>query len=61
VGRITSHKVLHSASYGNNTLLAVEINGHKAPLALAMARRILPSERNATLLIEVLRWNVASG
>jgi hypothetical protein len=37
-GRITSHKVLHSASYGNNTLLAVEINGRKSPLALAVTR-----------------------
>jgi hypothetical protein len=27
-GRITSHKILHSTSgYGNNTLIAVEING----------------------------------
>ena len=26
-----------------------------------MARRILQSERNALLLIEVLRWNVAAG
>jgi len=39
-GRITSHKVLHSTSrYGNNTLLAVEINGRKtAPLALAVGK-----------------------
>ena len=37
-GRITSHKVLHSISYGNNTLLAVEINGRKAALALAVTR-----------------------
>jgi hypothetical protein len=38
-GRITSYKVLHSTSYGNNTLLAVEINGHKtAPLALAVTK-----------------------
>lgn len=37
-GRITSHKVLHSTSYGNNTLLAVEINGRKSALALAVAR-----------------------
>jgi len=38
-GRITSHKVLHSASYGNNTLLAVQINGRKAALALAVSKR----------------------
>jgi hypothetical protein len=40
-GRITSHKVLHStSSYGNNTLLAVEINGRKtALLALAVGKR----------------------
>jgi hypothetical protein len=40
-GRITSHKVLHSTSgYGNNTLLAVEINGRKAaPLALGVGKR----------------------
>ena len=39
-GRITSHKILHStSSYGNNTLLAVEINGRQdAPLVLAVAR-----------------------
>lgn len=39
-GRITSHKILHSTSgYGNNTLLAVEINGREtAPLVLAVAR-----------------------
>jgi hypothetical protein len=38
-GRITSYKVLHSTSYGNNILLAVQINGHKtAPLALAVTR-----------------------
>jgi hypothetical protein len=37
-GRITSHKVLHSTSYGNNTLLAVEINGRKAALALAVTK-----------------------
>jgi hypothetical protein len=37
-GRITSHKVLHSTTYGNNTLLAVEINGRKAALALAVTR-----------------------
>jgi hypothetical protein len=39
-GRITSHKVLHSTSrYGNNTLLAVEINGRKtALLALAVGK-----------------------
>jgi hypothetical protein len=37
-GRITSHKVLHSISYGNNTLLAVEINGRKAALALAVTK-----------------------
>jgi hypothetical protein len=37
-GRISSHKVLHSISYGNNTLLAVEINGRKAALALAVTR-----------------------
>jgi hypothetical protein len=38
-GRIKSHKILHStSSYGNNTLLAVEINGRKAaPLVLAVA------------------------
>lgn len=35
-GRITSHKVLHSTSYGNNTLMAVEINGRKSALALAV-------------------------
>jgi len=38
-GRITSHKVLHSTSYGNTTLMAVEINGRKAPLALALTKR----------------------
>ena len=40
-GRIKSHEILHStSSYGNNTLLAVEINGRKtAPLVLAVARR----------------------
>jgi hypothetical protein len=38
-GRITSHKVLHSTSYGNNTLMAVEINGRKAPLSLALTKR----------------------
>ena len=37
-GRITSHKVLHSISYGNSTLLAVEINGRKEALALAVTR-----------------------
>jgi hypothetical protein len=37
-GRITSHKVLYSMSHGNNTLLAVEINGRKAALALAVTR-----------------------
>ena len=39
-GRIKSHKILYStSSYGNNTLLAVEINGRKtAPLVLAVAR-----------------------
>jgi hypothetical protein len=37
-GRITSHKVLHTTSYGNNTLLAVEINGRKTALALAVTR-----------------------
>jgi hypothetical protein len=39
-GRISSHKVLHSTSrYGNNTLLAVEINGRKtALLALAVGK-----------------------
>jgi hypothetical protein len=37
-GRITSHKVLHSISYGNNTLLAVEINGRKSALALALTK-----------------------
>jgi len=37
-GRITSHKVLHSISYGNSTLLAVEINGRKEALALAVTK-----------------------
>jgi hypothetical protein len=37
-GRITSHKVLHSISNGNTTLLAVEINGRKEALALAVTR-----------------------
>jgi hypothetical protein len=39
-GRITNHKIVHStSSYGNNTLLAVEINGRKsAQLVLAVAR-----------------------
>jgi hypothetical protein len=39
-GRITRHKILHStSSYGNHTLVAVEINGRKtAPLVLAVAR-----------------------
>jgi hypothetical protein len=39
-GRITSHKILHStSSYGNNTLLAVEINGRESvPLVVAVAR-----------------------
>jgi hypothetical protein len=39
-GRITSHKILHSTSrYGNNTLLAVEINRRESdPLVLAVAR-----------------------
>jgi hypothetical protein len=38
-GRITSYKVLYSTSYGNNILLAVEINGHRtAPLALAVTK-----------------------
>jgi hypothetical protein len=37
-GRITSHKVLHSTSYGNTTLMAVEINGRKAALALAVTK-----------------------
>jgi hypothetical protein len=39
-GRITSHKILHStSSYGNNTLVAVEINGRAtAPLVVAVAR-----------------------
>jgi hypothetical protein len=39
-GRITRHKILHStSSYGNNTLVAVEINGREAvPLVLAVAR-----------------------
>jgi hypothetical protein len=37
-GRITSHKVLHSTSYGNSTLLAVEVNGRKAALALAVTK-----------------------
>jgi hypothetical protein len=38
-GRITSHKILHSTSgYGNNTLLAVEINGRESdPLVIAVA------------------------
>ena len=38
-GRITSHKILHSISYGNSTLLAVEINGRKAALPLAVTKR----------------------
>jgi hypothetical protein len=40
-GVITSHKVRHStSSYGNNTLLAVEINGRKTALvALALGKR----------------------
>lgn len=39
-GRITSHKILHStSSYGNNTLVAVEINGRATvPLVVAVAR-----------------------
>jgi hypothetical protein len=37
-GRITSHKVLHSTTFGNNTLLAVEINGRKTALALAVTK-----------------------
>jgi hypothetical protein len=38
-GRITSYKVLHTTSYGNDILLAVEINGRKsAPLALAIKK-----------------------
>jgi hypothetical protein len=37
-GRITSHKILHSISYGNSTLLAVEINGRKAALPLAVTK-----------------------
>jgi hypothetical protein len=39
-GRIISHKILHSSSsYGNNTLLAVEINGRNtALLALAVKK-----------------------
>jgi len=38
-GRITNHKILHSTSgYGNNTLLAVEINGRETAL-LALAVR----------------------
>jgi hypothetical protein len=37
-GRITSHKILHSTSLGNNSLLAVEINGHKTPLILAVTK-----------------------
>jgi hypothetical protein len=38
-GRITSHKILHTVSYGNSTLLAIEINGRKETLALAVKRR----------------------
>jgi hypothetical protein len=39
-GRIISHKILHSTSgYGNNTLIAVEINDRETdPLVLAVAR-----------------------
>jgi hypothetical protein len=39
-GRIASHKILHStSSYGNNTLVAVEINGRASvPLVVAVAR-----------------------
>ena len=39
-GRITSHKIRHSKSNGNGTLLAVEINGREqALLTLAVANR----------------------
>ncbi len=39
-GRITSHKIRHVKSHGNNALLAVEINGREqALLTLAVANR----------------------
>jgi hypothetical protein len=37
-GRISSHRILHSTSLGNTNLLAVEVNGHKTPLILAVTK-----------------------
>lgn len=40
-GRITRHKIRHSTRYGNNALLAVEINGRgQALMTLAVADRL---------------------
>jgi hypothetical protein len=37
-GRISSHRILHSTSLGNTSLMAVEVNGHKTPLILAVTK-----------------------
>jgi hypothetical protein len=38
-GRISSHRILHSTSLGNTSVLAVEVNGHKTPLILAVTKK----------------------
>jgi hypothetical protein len=37
-GRISSHPILHITSLGNTSLMAVEVNGHKTPLILAVTK-----------------------
>jgi hypothetical protein len=37
-GRISSHRILHSTSLGNTSVMAVEVNGHKTPLILAVTK-----------------------
>lgn len=38
-GVITSHKILYAATFGNNVIMAVEVNGRKTPLTLGVEHK----------------------
>ncbi len=38
-GVITSHKILYATTFGNGVVMAVEVNGRKTPLTLAVTRK----------------------
>ena len=41
-GKITSHKILYAtSSLGNNTLMAVEVNGRKTPVTLGVEHKTI--------------------